>query len=173
MINCNDIIELIYVDQSINTFIKKIKPIDLQQDLKQELALILLNIDCDKLTQLHNEGNLIKYVIKIIWNISTSYNVEFYKKFKKNENIEAFEYISYINNINDKSYQSSYKIAKNILDNKTSKSVNDLHEVIIFDKYVELRNCKKVAAYFGIPYLHVFNVVKKVKQELKKAINNR
>jgi uncharacterized protein with HEPN domain len=47
----------------------------------------------------------------------------------------------------------------------------EAHESIIFNKYVELRSCVDVAKYFDIPKDHVFAVVKKMKHELKKAIN--
>jgi uncharacterized protein with HEPN domain len=47
----------------------------------------------------------------------------------------------------------------------------DAHESIIFQKYVELRSCVDVAKYFDIPKDHVFAVVKKMRNELKRAIN--
>jgi hypothetical protein len=65
---------------------------------------------------------------------------------------------------------SNYAINK--LNHKLTINANEAHESIIFKKYVELKSCTKVAEYFKIPKSHVFMVVKKTKQELKKAINN-
>ena len=62
--------------------------------------------------------------------------------------------------------------AQKVLDKKMEIDANNAHESIIFKKYVELRNCQKVADYFKIPRLHVLQVVKKTKTELKHAINN-
>jgi uncharacterized protein with HEPN domain len=60
---------------------------------------------------------------------------------------------------------------ESILQSKLKGTPKDAHESIIFNKYVELRSCVDVAKYFEIPKDHVFAVVKKMKHELKKAIN--
>ena len=65
-----------------------------------------------------------------------------------------------------------YNLAKQILNDKIDKGPNDAHESIIFNKYVELKSSDKVAEYFKIPKCHVYKVIKKTKNELKKALNN-
>ena len=167
--NCNEIIESLYKSKEVNELISKIDPESIREDLRQELAIVLLNYDCEKLKKIQAEGNLIGFTLKIIWNMSTwSYN-DFYKTYKKN-NIEKA--IAYMESLQESKVNlSEAKIANNILQKKLNIDPNQAHESMIFQKYVELRSCKKVADYFGVPSIHIFEVVRKMKKELKKAIN--
>ena len=167
--NCNDIIEQLYNNEKINLLISKIQPTHLQDDLKQELAIILLEYDCDKLKKIATEGNIIGFAMQIIWTMGTSNRSPFYNKYRKNEIEKAFEYINSQNGNQIPFY--TIQIAEKILQAKLKSTPSDAHESIIFNKYVELRSCIDVAKYFDIPKDHVFAVVKKMKRELKKAIN--
>ncbi len=60
---CNKLIEDIYNNPKVTELLSKIEPVDLQDDLRQELALTLLNYDCDKLLKIDKEGNLINFGI--------------------------------------------------------------------------------------------------------------
>lgn len=167
---CNDIVVEIYQNEKINNLISKVKPTELQDDLRQELALILLSYDCQKLMRLQNEGNINAFVLRIIINMGMSTNSPFYYKYKKNDIGKAVEYFKLMN---VKDWIDTADIAKNHLEVKLSKNANEAHESIIFSKYVEMRNCQKVAEYFGLPHKHVFDVVKKTKNQLKKIIKNQ
>lgn len=167
--NCNDIITQLYNNDKINELIGKIQPVELQDDLKQELAIVLLEYDCNKLKKISKEGNIIGFAMQIIWTMGTSNRSPFYNKYRKNDIEKAFEYI---NSQNGNSIPfRTVQIAESILQSKLKGTPKDAHESIIFNKYVELRSCVDVAKYFEIPKDHVFAVVKKMKHELKKAIN--
>lgn len=173
MSNCNQYIEYIYNHPKVIELISKIHPQELQDDLKQEMALVLLTYDCTKIKSLYEEGNLLAFTLRTIWKMGTLQNGKFYKVFKKNEIEKAFEYYEH-NSVNDATFVTFVnRISNNVLDSKLKLNANDAHESIIFSKYVELRSCQKVADYFGIPHLHVFQVVKKMKLELKKEIKNK
>jgi hypothetical protein len=167
---CSQYIEQIYRHHKIADLISKIKPDDLQDDLKQEMALALLSLDCKKILKLHKENKLIDYTMKMIWLMGTSSTSPFYTIFKKKRIIDYYDYL----NINTGNHISnvSYNLTKQILKDKIDKGPNEAHEAILFNKYVEFNSSVKVAEYFKIPKSHVFMVVKKTKQELKKAINN-
>jgi hypothetical protein len=168
-VNCNDIIQELYNNEKINELIIKIKPTELQDDLRQEFAISLLEYNCDKLIKIRNEGNLLGFALRVLWTIGTSKRSKFYNKFKKNDYEKA---IKYFDSQKGKSISiEKVTLVENILKNKLKGSPMDAHESIIFNKYVELRSCNDVANYFEIPSSHVFAVVKKMKQELKKAIN--
>ena len=170
MKTCNDLIVEIYQDAKINNLIAKVKPTELQDDLKQELALILLSYDCQKLIQLKSEGNINAFVLRIIINMGMSNNSPFFYKYKKNDIGKAVEYFK-LTSVKD--WIETADIATKHLDKKLSLNANEAHESIIFSKYVEMRNCQKVAKYFGLPHKHVFDVVKKTKKQLKNLINNK
>lgn len=171
MSKCNKYIEEVYNNKKVNLLLSKIRPVELQDDLKQEMALALLKLDCKKIVKLSKEGKLINYALGTIWTMGTMTKGSFYKTYKKNDLTKAYEYLR-LQLGNDIPNKASV-IAKKMLTDKLEMNPNDAHESIIFNKYVEFRSCKKVADYFMIPHLHVFNVVKKTKEELKKAINNQ
>jgi len=168
---CNKYIEEVYNNKKVNLLLSKIRPVELQDDLKQEMALALLKLDCKKIVKLNKEGKLINYALGTIWTMGTMTKGSFYKTYKKNDLTKAYEYLK--SQLGNDIPNKASVIAKKILTDKLDKNPNDAHESIIFNKYVEFRSCKKVADYFMIPHLHVFNVVKKTKEELKKAINNQ
>lgn len=167
--NCNDIIEQLYINDKVNDLINKIHPIDLQGDLKQELAITLLEYDCNKLIKISNEGNIIGFAMQIIWTLGTSTRSKFYKVFKQDNNKKAIEYIRL--QIGVEMPTSAIITAENHLQKKLKSNPMEAHESIIFQKYVELRSCVAVAKHFDIPKDHVFMVVKKMRNELKKVIN--
>lgn len=167
----NEIIERIYLHPKVRELIKNIKPEHLQQDLLQEVALVLLTYPPDKIIKLHKEGNLLAYTLKTIWKLGTGTKGSFYKIYKKNDLIKAIDYFR--SQLGKEIPISTSNIASNILLKKLDSNANDAHESIIFQKYVELKNAKKVAEFFNIPHLHAFNVIKKTKNELKRAINEQ
>ena len=153
---------------SLSKLIKNIKPKDLQDYLKQGLAIILLKYDCDKLKSIIFEGNFLGFVNNTLWNLATQSNNVFIRTYRKQDTHKLIEYL----------YSLKYKefkggiIADNHLMKKMYNNAKDAHEAIIFRKYVECRNMKEVAKYFNIPHKHVFIVVSNVKKELKKIIKN-
>ncbi len=165
---CNQLIEDLYNHPKVSTLLAKIEPADLQDDLRQELALTLLNYDCDKLIKIQNEGSLINFTLKTLWNIGTFNRCNFNKVYKKKDT----EIYDYIRSQQGQEIPVSVAIrAKKILDEKLDIDANNAHESIIFRKYVELKSCQKVADYFKIPRLHVMQVVNKTKAELKTKLN--
>lgn len=160
-----------YLHPKVNELLSKIKPVELRDDLQQELAMVLLKYNCKKIIELNREGNLLGFTLRILWKMGTGTKGEFYKKYKRNDMLEN---ITYFNSINGEPWDndlSNYAIDK--LNHKLTINANEAHESIIFKKYVELNSCSKVALYFNIPKKHVFKVVKKTKDELKKTINEK
>lgn len=170
MSECHHIIEEFYKDDNLKRILSKINPASLQDDLRQEFFLILLEYDCNELLRIKSTGNLTGFMLRILWNMAYSSTHPFYYKFKKSNLKEAIEYFRVTSG---KDIKLDANKAQNILDKKLEGSAKDAHESIIFQKYVEFRNCVKVAEYFGIPQQHVFEVVKQTKKQLKHEINNR
>ena len=151
--------------------VSKIEPVELQDDLRQEVAMALLKMDCEIVCKMYKDGRLLNYSIGIIWMMGTKQKGMFYKLYKKKDFEKAYEWM--MSQTGADVSMESVKIAKKVLNKKLTIDPNQAHESIIFTKYVELRSCQKVADFFGIPQLHVFQVVKKMKKELKKAIKNQ
>jgi len=171
MQNCKKHIEEIYKHPAFNSLISKIKPIELQDDLKQEVALILLDKDCEQIERLYQANELLQYSLKIVWNLGTSKTTRFYRMFKKNDYENLCEYFESLKG-NALVTDSQIRNINNLLDSKLDKNANEAHESMIFRKYVELNSGEKVAEFFGIPNIHCYEVIRKTKKELIKAIRN-
>lgn len=168
MNQCREYIEQMYSDAKINQVISKINPVELQDDLKQEFFLILLEYDCDELMKIKTDGNIIGFMLRIIWNLAYSSTSSFYYTYKKNDLKRAQEYL---NQFVGRDFSGTGEVAQKVLDKKLQQSAKDAHESIIFQKYSESLNCSEVARYFGIPRKHVNDVVNQCRSELKKIIN--
>jgi hypothetical protein len=97
--------------------------------------------------------------------MATSSTSPFYYKYKKSDLTKAVEYL--------RATQPAPSIpivfadvAKTHLDNK-NKDQNDYHEMLLFNKFIELGSCRSVARYYGIPVNHTCNIIAKVKKDLK------
>ena len=168
---CNEYIKEIYLSPQINQLIKSVRPESLQDDLRQEMALALLTIDCGKITDIYASNGLLGFSIKIITNMAFSSTSQFYKKFRKNEYEKAIEYLKSqvkLPELNPKFAQ----IANQRLIDKYKEDELQAHEAILFNKYVEFRSCKKVAEFYNIPEKHVKDIIRKTKLELRQLCLN-
>jgi hypothetical protein len=165
MSNCNEIVLDIYNHPALLNLIAKIKPQAIQDDLRQEIAVSLLTQPCEKIAALFASNELIRYSMKICWLMATSSTSQFYYKFKKSDLTKAVEYLYSMQELPTIPEHLALR-AQTVLQNK-NKTVEDDHEVRIFNKFVELGTARKVALYYGIPLNHVCNVINKVKSELK------
>ena len=138
MSNCNDYIERIYTSPIINDFISKIKPEHLQGDLKQEMIMVLFEMDCNRLATLNNEDRLIDFTKGVIWKLGVLPNSKFFKQYRKNYDEKNIEYLQLTTG--HKINFTSVRIAERLLDKKLNDNPNSAHESMIFRKYVELRS---------------------------------
>lgn len=172
MSNCNQYIEFIYRNEQIAQLIKSVRPEQLQDDLRQEMALALLSIDCEKISEIWASNGLIGFSIKIITNMAFSSTSQFYKKFRKTDLDKALAYLRSQQQLPELNPNFA-KIACKRLEEKFREDELQAHEAILFNKYVDLRSCKKVAEYFQIPEKHVKDVVRKTRAELKDICLNK
>lgn len=163
---CREAIKEVYLSPQVDALIKSVRPEHLQDDLRQEMALALLSIDCEKISEISASNGLIGYAIKIITNMAFSSTSPFYKKFRKKEYENAIQYLRSLVILPELDIKLAH-IADNRLKEKYQEDELQAHESILFTKYVELRSCKKVADFYNIPEKHVKDVIKKTKKELK------
>lgn len=79
----NEIVAAIYDCPKYNTMLNNICKSKLyKDDLKQELFVILLDMEDDLIIRLHSENNLIKWANRILTNQHHSSKSPFYKKYK-------------------------------------------------------------------------------------------
>jgi hypothetical protein len=172
MKGCMEYIEQIYLSKEINSLIEKCSHESLRDDLRQELALALLQQPCEKIIELKDRNKLIGFALRIVWNMATSSNSSFYYKFRKKDMHKLSNYL--YTQMTGKDYTNSAYIAKKaIVDKINNGDIGDHHEALLFNSYIELGSFDKVAKYFGVPKHHVQFVLSKVKKELKTLIRNQ
>jgi hypothetical protein len=78
----NEIVAELFTSKDFNDCIGKMEPEHLRDDLRAEVALILLETDERKLIDIYMGGGLRYYTVRIILNLIQSKTSSFYKKYR-------------------------------------------------------------------------------------------
>lgn len=156
------IIQEMYLSTDINDAIGKMNPIDLQDDLRQEVFLVLCEMDEEKLFQMYDNGYLKYFIVRTILNMAKSDRSNFYKKFR-----QVYQEIPITYEIKKEDYDEG-------LMNKLEKGLEVLHwyEREIFRLYAKDKNLLQVSRETKIPYRSLIKTIKKTKMLLKYKIRN-
>ncbi len=82
-LNRENIITELYSSKDINEAIGKMQPEELQDELKQEVFLVLCEMDTDKLFMMYEQGYLKYFIVRTILNMAKSDRSNFYRKFRQ------------------------------------------------------------------------------------------
>jgi len=157
----NEILIEFWQSEEVNKAFSKMHPIELQDDLKSEVFLILAELPDEKLITLYDKKELRFYVVRIMLNLVQNSNNQFYKKYRN--------FVEY----------SANEVAENHQEDLTSKvqsSIQDLHwyKKELLRLYTEEFNCnaKALSRDTGIPYMSIIRTLNITKSELKSKIRN-
>ena len=158
--NRDTIISELYLSKDINDAIGKMQPYELQDDLKQEVFLVLCEMEEDRLFQMFNDGYLKYFIVRTILNMAKSDRSNFSRTFRR-----TYEEVK--DHYHNEEYDES-------LSNKLARSMEVLHwyEKEIFRVYSETGNLLQVSRDTKIPYRSLLKTIKKVKTLLKYKIRN-
>jgi DNA-directed RNA polymerase specialized sigma24 family protein len=150
-----------YEDPDIAEAIGKMDPPDLRDDLRQEIFLVLAEMDEALLIQRYNEGWLRYYIVRTMLNMIKSDRSTFYNRFRR-----GFEELG---DIGERMQDEGQEEAEKSLEGHLSA----LHwyERKLIEIYSENgRNVAKISRETGIPYRSLFKTIKKTKALLKTEI---
>lgn len=152
-----------YLDKDISQAIGKMQPVELQDDLRQEIFLVLCEMDDERLLGMWNSGYLKYFVVRTMLNMAKSDRSTFFNQFRRS-------FSEYCDN-----YEKADEGAEihEEMDGKLKKSMSELHwyEKNVFELYSENgRNILKLSRDTKIPYRSLFKTVTKVKKKLSKAV---
>jgi DNA-directed RNA polymerase specialized sigma24 family protein len=150
-----------YEDPDIAEAIGKMDPPDLRDDLRQEIFLVLAEMDEALLIQRFNEGWLRYYIVRTMLNMIKSDRSTFYNRFRR-----GFEELG---DIGERLQDEGQEEAEKSLEGHLSQ----LHwyERKLIEIYSENgRNVAKISRETGIPYRSLFKTIKKTKALLKTEI---
>lgn len=159
----DQIIQQLYQDKDIAQAIGKMHPVDLQDDLRQEMFLVLCEMPEERLYSLYDNGFLKFFIVRTMLNMAKSDRSGFYNLFRR-----TFS-----------EYHDSYEKADETmpmdseLDNKLKRSMDELHwyEKNVFELYADNgKNILKLSRDTQIPYRSLLKTVIKVRRKLSKAV---
>lgn len=156
----SEIISLLYNDKDINQAIRKMQPIELQEELKQEMFLALCEKDEETLLKMYNDGWIKFFLVRTMLNMVKSDRSTFFKKFR-----QTFVEYTEINSQNsDENLNFDFE--------QLNKANNDLqwYEREILKLYANKRNIVQISKETKIPYRSVLKTILKAKQKMKQAL---
>ena len=156
------IIHELYVSQDICQAIGKMQPVELQDDLRQEVFLVLCEMDEERLLQMYQDGYLKYFIVRTILNMAKSERSNFYRKFRR-----IYSEIS-------PNYDQAENTHDESINEKLESSMTILHwyEREIFRLFSENKNLLAISRETKIPYRSLLKTIKKVKTLLKYKIRN-
>lgn len=146
----NEILSELFTSKDFNQCIRKMKPENLQDELRAEVALILCEKPEDLIIGLADRKELRFYTVRIILNLIQSNTSQFYKKFRVN-NLELSEIIEPI-------------IIE--YDERKDTAISEIDNLYWYDReilklYAEHGTYRKVEEVTGIPFESVYKTVMK------------
>jgi len=155
----------VYNHPDVINLIQKIQPESIRDDLRQEIAVSLLEYPCEKVSALFAQDNLLRYAMRTTWLMATSKTSQFYTKFRKSSIKDAQDYVYCMRPLPSLPKEMAVKANKYL--ERIPADKHEDHEIRIFRKYMELGSRHAVSRYYGIPINHVCDVVKKVQKDIK------
>lgn len=157
----------IYQSKEVDDVIKKLKPVDLQDDIKQHCFLELFEKPGDFILDLHARGKLKAYIVKILWNTATFKKSSFAKALGKETptdfcEVTTFEIIKV----------DTTDLERLELYRETMCKVDELYwyKAELLKLYAELGTYQAVSDKTGIPLTSVYKTIVDIRKEIKKLL---
>lgn len=160
MVTKNDIIANLYNDKDIADAIGKMNPVELQDDLRQEMFLVLCEMDGTRLIEMHKNGFLKYYLVRTMLTMIKSDRSTFHSKFRR-----VFQEIGC--SIEDKPVVMDQN--NEVTHNNIDQVMKELHwyENGIFKLYAENRNISELSRQTQIPYRSLSKTIADTRKKIK------
>lgn len=157
------IISELYHSKDINNAISKMNPKGLQSELRQEVFLVLCEMDAKKLFEMYEQGYLKYFIVRTILNMAKSDRSNFYKKFR-----QQYQEIPLTYELPKEEYSED-------LLNKLEQGLEILHwyEAELLKLYASNgKNLLAISRDTKIPYRSLIKTIRKAKILMKYKIRN-
>lgn len=157
------IISELYHSKDINDAIGKMNPKGLQSELRQEVFLVLCEMDEKKLFDMYEQGYLKYFIVRTILNMAKSDRSNFYKKFR-----QEYQEIPLTYELPKEEYSED-------LLNKLEQGLEILHwyEAELLKLYASNgKNLLAISRDTKIPYRSLIKTIRKAKILMKYKIRN-
>lgn len=157
----NEILLEFWQSEEVNNAFSKMHPIELQEDLKSEVFLILAELPEDKLQALYERNELRFYIVRIMLNLVQNINNKFFKNYRN--------FVEY--KVTETTEAEDIDLTIQI-----QTSIENIHwyKRELLRLYTEQFNCNATALskYTKIPYMSIIRTLNQTKAELKSKIRN-
>lgn len=163
MLTHDQLITQIATDKEYKRLCRKLSP-EYSDDLFQELMIILLEYDKDKLMTLQEQKRIRFFIVKILMNQACSNTSPFYKKYRK-------QY--YVDLDIEESEEDNYDLVQTEIERYKYENDDNFYRATLFEHYVNKGSIRKLSKETTIPPMSIHVSLKEFKQEIKKRINER
>lgn len=161
--NRQAIITELYNSADINNAIGKMQPYELQDDLRQEVFMVLCEMDEARLFQMYSEGYLKYFIVRTILNMAKSDRSNFHKKFR-----QVYSEIPVTYEVTKEEYNEDVIL-------RLEKGMEVLHwyEKELLMLYANNgKNLLAISRETKIPYRSLLKTIRKARMLLKYKIRN-
>jgi len=168
----NDIIKEIYLDKKYISYCKKIAGKYMYDDLFQYVCLYLMEMDEDKLHELHKTNGLRMYITRIIYISINSNRSDFKLKMFGRIKTDEVENVQLIQEETDNNDEVIIKILVEIQKEVESCIKKNLYPASakLFEIYTECGSYREVSKKTNIPYLTVRKHIQAFQKTIKERI---
>ena len=159
MANREEILIEFWNSEEVNHAISKMHPIELQEDLKSELFLILAEMSELKLITLYENKQLRFYVVRVMLNLVRSTDKKFFAKYRNFVEYQPIE-----------KAEDSQKDASEFVMQYFEGLYWYEKELLRLYTFEFNRNARELSRATGIPYMSIIRTLNKTKQYLKSKI---
>lgn len=162
----NEIVTELYNSKEFNDCIGKMEPEHLRDDLKAEVALILLETNEVKLIEIHAAGALRYYTVRIIMNLIQSKTSLFYKRYRQQVAELTDRYMV------EEGPDIEERATREGIEDRAMKEIDNLYwyNAGVVKLYLKLGNYRAIEEDTGIPYSSAYKTIKKSFQEIKQKV---
>lgn len=143
------------------------------EDLRQEIAVIVLEYDRTKMNEIVQRGkNHFKFwVVRSSMNTMTPVVGKFFRLLNQYSEKVKFVQVEDISRFSEKAEEENEINFENI--NKIKEKLNSLHfyDKGIFELYLKHGSLRRVSEIVGIPHTSIFYTIKKVQKCLKQSLS--
>lgn len=163
----NKIIADLFTSKDFNDCIKKMQPVELQDDLKAEVALILCEKSDDYIISLHNSGPMALkyYTVRIILNLIQSNTSPFYKKYRQ----PLVEYAETITDKKDDDDSIEERMLSEFKEEQVLKIIDGLYwyDREMLRLYMKFGNYRTMMRETGIPHGSCYDTIQAVYAKIR------
>lgn len=165
----NEIIARFYTSKEFNSCISRIKPLNLQDDLKQEVAEVLCGEEEWFIQELHTRGELKYWALRIIHNIGKSCTSPFAKTHRQ----FTFALPSWYDVIQEETETLGERRRREQLEDRALASINSLHwyRGELLKLYGKHGTYRKVANEAGVSFQSAQRTIIKACEELRQKLS--